>query len=508
MSQPVYRYYAGASRTSRSRSAAWSALRWSGSLAVALYLSWLALFPYPSLSGAAADWLGGPIHRALGFAAYIIPLVLISALWRTFKEGRAAGGVIMAAASLASLISGAGVLAVSTHPFGVSPASWGGMLGSWLGEGLATALGGFGAFIACAAVFLLTLQVVLGLRLSVAAAWIAAVAADDFQKWRRSRQELATRMAGAPKGDDAVKDAAPAPAPAPEPVNVIAEKAPSGKGKRQPSRDGGPMPAASKRPGKYALPPLDLLKAPSGAGNTGKPQESEIKSAILALEQTFEDFKIEARVTGYAPGPVITRYEVTPAPGVKVSAFTALEKDIARALKAKGIRIIAPIPGKDAVGIEIPNARPALVVLREVLEGPALPPDAPLLSFAVGLSASGEPLSADLQKMPHLLVAGATNSGKSVFIHSLILSILYRARPDEVKFLLIDPKRLELTFYEGIPHLFDPIVPAEKVTVVTNPKEAASSLSNLVKIMESRYQRFQLYGVRNIDGYNKEADKR
>ena len=110
--------------------------------------------------------------------------------------------------------------------------------------------------------------------------------------------------------------------------------------------------------------------------------------------------------------------------------------------------------------------------------------------------------------MPHLLVAGATNSGKSVFVHSLILSILYRARPDEVKFLLIDPKRLELTFYEGIPHLFDPIVPADKVTVVTSPKEAASSLSNMVKIMESRYARFQLYGVRNIDGYNKEADKR
>jgi S-DNA-T family DNA segregation ATPase FtsK/SpoIIIE len=359
-------------------------------------------------------------------------------------------------------------------------------------------------------VLLSSLHLSCGIRWFKFGSRAAAIVAEDIRQWARSRQDLKNLLARAPRPETPPTDALPPPPveaartiPTPEPVNVLEEPKETGaKAKPKPQAR---RPAAN---GNYQLPPLDLLKPPAAGGNTGKPQEAEIKSAILALEQTFKDFKVDARVSGYAPGPVITRYEVTPAPGVKVGAFVALEKDIARTLKAKGIRIIAPIPGKDAVGIEIPNNRPALVVLREILDSPALPHEAPLLSFAIGLSASGQPLSADLQKMPHLLVAGATNSGKSVFIHSLILSILYRARPDEVKFLLIDPKRLELTFYEGIPHLFDPIVPAEKVTVVTNPKEAANSLSNLVKIMESRYQRFQLYGVRNIDGYNKEADKR
>jgi S-DNA-T family DNA segregation ATPase FtsK/SpoIIIE len=501
MSQPVYRYYARNSRASKSRRAKWSALRWSLALAAAAYLCWLILFP--ALSGTAGQWLSGGLDRLLGKAVFLIPFIIAGAAFRFLKEGRAAGFVIMGAAALVCLASAAGLLAVAAQPFGASPAAAGGALGSGLGHGLANALGGFGAFLVCAAALLLTLQAVLGLRLSVAAAWVAAVVADDFQKWRRARQELKSRLDRAPQADASVKDAAPA-APA-EPVNVI-EEAPAAK--KRTAKGTEKPPRRSPAAGKYQLPPLDLLRPRPAAANTGKPLESEIKSAILALEQTFKDFKIEARVTGYAPGPVITRYEVTPAPGVKVSAFVALEKDIARTLKAKGIRVIAPIPGKDTVGIEIPNARPALVVLREILESPALPPDAPLLTFAVGLSASGEPLCADLQKMPHLLVAGATNSGKSVFVHSLILSILYRARPDEVKFLLIDPKRLELTFYEGAPHLFDPIVPADKVTVVTNPKEAANSLANMVKIMESRYQRFQLYGVRNIDGYNKEADKR
>ena len=504
MSQPAFRYYARTSRSSKNRRALWSALRWSAALAVSLYLCWLILFP--ALSGAVGRWIHDRLALGVGGAMFLVPFMVGGMIYRFFKEGRSTAVLTMSAAALLSLTSAAGMTALLAGPFGASPAALGGGLGGGLAEGLGNALGGFGAFLLCAAVFFLTLQAVLGLRLSAAAAWAAAVAVDDFQRWRRARQELSSRVASAPRGDAAVKDAAPAPAPAPapEPVNILEEK-PSKTKSPKPAQ----KPARAAGAGKYQLPPLDLLKPPPAAGNTGKPLESEIKSSILALEQTFKDFKIEARVTGYAPGPVITRYEVTPAPGVKVSAFVALEKDIARALKAKGIRIIAPIPGKDAVGIEIPNARPALVVLREVLESArALPADASLLSFAVGLSASGEPLSADLAKMPHLLVAGATNSGKSVFIHSLILSILYRARPDEVKVLLIDPKRLELTFYEGIPHLFDPIVPAEKVTVVTSPKEAASSLSNMVKIMESRYARFQLYGVRNIDGYNKEADKR
>ena len=148
------------------------------------------------------------------------------------------------------------------------------------------------------------------------------------------------------------------------------------------------------------------------------------------------------------------------------------------------------------------------MVLREILQSPALPAEAPPLSFALGLSSGGEPKGADLQRMPHVLIAGATNSGKSVMIHCLTLSILFRARPDEVKFLMIDPKRLELTFYDGIPHLFDPTATADKAAVITNPKDAAKSLTALTRLMERRYEKFQLFGVRNIDSYNREADKR
>ncbi|PIR16124.1 MAG: cell division protein FtsK, partial [Elusimicrobia bacterium CG11_big_fil_rev_8_21_14_0_20_64_6] len=181
-------------------------------------------------------------------------------------------------------------------------------------------------------------------------------------------------------------------------------------------------------------------------------------AAVADLERTLKSFGIDAHVSGYSPGPVITRYEISPAPGVKVSSIVALENDIALAMRAKGIRIVAPIPGKAAVGIELPNPRQAAVVLREILQSEAIPASAPLLSFGLGLSASGEPVAADIAKMPHVLVAGATGSGKSVLIHSMVMSILFRARPDEVKFVMIDPKRTELTFYEGIPHLFDPMV--------------------------------------------------
>ena len=252
---------------------------------------------------------------------------------------------------------------------------------------------------------------------------------------------------------------------------------------------------------------MDILSAPLNLKDRGKPAPAEIQAASATLELTLKSFGVDARVTSVSPGPVITRYELSPAPGVKVSSIAALENDIALALKAKGIRILAPIPGKGAVGIEIPNARPAMVCLRELLESPAFSHSQRPLLFGLGLSSDGEPKAADLQSMPHLLVAGATNSGKSVLVHSIIVSILFCARPDEVKFVLIDPKRLELTFYDGIPHLFDPTTLPEKVSVITSPKDAAKVLKAVVRLMERRYEKFQLFGVRNIDAYNEQAVK-
>ncbi|OGR85920.1 MAG: hypothetical protein A3J74_11400 [Elusimicrobia bacterium RIFCSPHIGHO2_02_FULL_57_9] len=468
-------------------------MRWIGGLAGTLYLSWLLVFP--ELSGAVGHWIYNLVHGAFGAAAYILPLLLIHSLLRYFSE-KPSGWTTTAAASLSALLAAATLLGA-------------GIAGFTLQSQLTAALGSFGCYALAAAALLFALQAVFAVRWSKVTTAFGRIVIDDFQNWRRARRDMQAQWRQATVQAPACGKSGSQPQPL-GPPKKIEDKPAALSGKTSPDaaqHRGHPSPGSPHA--DYKLPPVNLLREPLPDKDRGKPSDNEIAAAVSDLERTLKSFSVEARVSGYAPGPVITRYELSPAPGVKVSSIVALENDLALALKAKGIRIIAPIPGKAAVGIEIPNHKPAMVVLREILESTAaLPPQAPLLSFALGLSSAGEPRSADLQKMPHILIAGATNSGKSVTIHSLILSILFRARPDEVKFLMIDPKRLELTFYDGIPHLFDPTAPAEKVAVVTSPKDASKALTALVKLMERRYEEFQLFGVRNIDSYNKEADKR
>jgi len=196
---------------------------------------------------------------------------------------------------------------------------------------------------------------------------------------------------------------------------------------------------------------------------------------------------------------------VTPAPGVKVSSVVALSNDIALAMKAYGIRVIAPIPGKAAIGLEIPNAKAAPVYLREILETALFAENKKPLTFVLGRYGEGAPAVADLEKMPHLLVAGATNSGKSIFLHAFILSLIFRNTPDTVKFLMIDPKRLELTFYDKIPYLYDPRVTCDKAAVITQSKDASRSLVALTKVMEQRYAKFEKARVKDISSYNRFA---
>ncbi|EAC6951026.1 DNA translocase FtsK, partial [Listeria monocytogenes] len=212
------------------------------------------------------------------------------------------------------------------------------------------------------------------------------------------------------------------------------------------------------------------------------------------LEDTFESFGVKAKITQVHLGPAVTKYEVQPSVGVKVSKIVSLSDDIALALAAKDIRIEAPIPGKSAIGIEVANQNVAMVSLREVLENnPKNNPDEKL-QIALGRDISGEAMMANLDKMPHLLVAGATGSGKSVCINGIITSILLRAKPHEVKMMMIDPKMVELNVYNGIPHLLAP--------VVTNPKKAAQALQKVVAEMERRYDLFSHTGTRNMQGYN------
>lgn len=241
----------------------------------------------------------------------------------------------------------------------------------------------------------------------------------------------------------------------------------------------------------YQLPLMNILELPK---NFGKQQEKTyIQRVVRKLETTFQSFGVKARVTKVHVGPSVTKYEVYPEAGVKVSKIVNLHDDLALALAAKDIRIEAPIPGKSAVGIEVPNEETAMVTLREVLESKKNQIQNKL-AFALGKDIAGEAVIAELNKMPHLLVAGATGSGKSVCINGIITSVLMRAKPHEVKMMMIDPKKVELNVYNGIPHLLTP--------VVTDPKKAARALKKVVAEMERRYDLFSETGTRNIEGYN------
>ena len=274
----------------------------------------------------------------------------------------------------------------------------------------------------------------------------------------------------------------------------------------QDKQDNGEEQKTKRKPEDFILPPLDLLRLPAQTDIIG-PTDDEIASATKRLEDTLKSFDIDASVTGVAPGPVVTRYEIKPGDGVRSNTIVSLTNDIALAMKARGIRVEAPIPGKDAIGFEIPNDKPVMVTMREILQDQSFINSKYKTAVALGRYADGMPATSVLEKMPHLLIAGATNSGKSICVHSIIISLLYRARPDEIKFLLVDPKRVELTLYEGIPHLYDPKTDCEDVSVVKDANGAVKSLQALVKVMEKRMMMFECAKVKNIEGYNAWAEK-
>jgi S-DNA-T family DNA segregation ATPase FtsK/SpoIIIE len=472
--------------------------------------------PTHNLIGSVGAVFSSVLFSLIGGAAYLFPILLGLMGARCFTQSdlsirlRNAGASLFALLFLSAFLH-LEVMAVPTLSSGlVFRGQAGGLFGQILANGLRTYFASTGAHILIIAGFLVALLFTAPLSL--------AQLAVQVPEWGRKLLEMIQAMipqrrdeepgeevvrASKPKRAKSVRAvieevlpqseaAPPMEMPViqpplksvPDPVEVV-ELEPEGMGSGK-----------IEAPGDYQLPdPDELLSEPSGV--LSRVTDEELKSQSEILSKALLSFGIEGKVTEVRPGPVVTMYEFEPAPGTKVARIVNLADDLALAMKAISLRIVAPIPGKSVVGIEVPNTQREMVSMREVATSEAFTRARSKLTLALGKDIFGAPVVADLKTMPHLLVAGATGAGKSVSLNTMLISILLSARPNEVKLLLIDPKMLEFQTYDGIPHLLRP--------VITDPKSAARGLSWVVQEMERRYKLLAEAGVRNIDSYNRKV---
>jgi S-DNA-T family DNA segregation ATPase FtsK/SpoIIIE len=422
--------------------------------------------PVRNLGGIIGAHVSGWLIILFGFAAFIIPLLIIAfGIKRLIgKEGHKIyliGGILF-------IVSSSVLLSLLSHTFGVRIERYPDGIGGITGMGIAELTNGLfsvlGAYLFSLSAFLSSIVL------------MSPVSVTAFA-FRRKKQKV--------KSEEQIEETAseeqeilirePEPLPAYQPITKHEVVKP-------------------KRTGGFELPSLDLLSLSDSASI--RPSKDELLMDSSLIEKKLEDFGVEGKITQVHPGPVVTMYEFEPAPGVKINRVVSLSDDLALSLKAQSVRV-SPIPGKSTIGIEVPNRQRETVTLREILSSESFKKGKSKLTLGLGKDIFGTPIVADLSKMPHLLVAGATGSGKSVSINSMVISILYKATPADVKMLMIDPKLLELSAYEEIPHLISP--------VVTGPKDAADALKKMVMEMERRYRVLAEKAARNIESYNVQA---
>jgi S-DNA-T family DNA segregation ATPase FtsK/SpoIIIE len=447
--------------------------------------------------GVLGAWLADFSLSFFGLIAYLFPVMICWYGYLLYKQVRQDREkiIITSLGTLAAITAGAALLYLYVLRTGIElPGSTGGILGQETGDAVLILLGNSGATL-----FLLVLLLA-GFTLVTDLSWVTLI--DLIGKYTVSAGRMAAHkiMSLWPKYPTTpfpVSDNTPAKpeiqkqsAVKAKPVHKIAEKAGESleKARVQPKL----RPTPNYKAGEGVLPSLALLDE-RDTRVIGYSQ-SDLETMSRMVEDILADFNVTVTVVGFHPGPVITRFELQPAAGIKVSRISTLSKDLARALLVTSVRIVEIIPGKSVVGLEIPNREREMVTLRELLVSANFEKSKSLLTLAMGKDIAGAPMVADLGKMPHALVAGTTGSGKSVAINTMILSLLYKATPEQVRLIMIDPKMLELSVYEGIPHLLTP--------VVTDMKEASNALRWAVAEMERRYKLMSKMGVRNLAGFN------
>lgn len=458
-------------------------------------------------------YLAGILLFLIGWSSYIVPVLIMWLAVRLFKEDKLDFRLPQVIGILVFLLSLSSILGLIGREIEYSNFARAGILGWALANSATNYFGRLGTFIIFITFALLSFSLVSGILLSTFASkifqrvevflWPVFNFMRRFLRPKRKKEIPIVNPKSAINKDKETQGRADAmpekvifqkarPESAQGPIDIRIETLKA----RQEHLAVKPKPVITKV-GEYQLPSLDLLDSPPPF------EERQIKEDLVSnarvLEETLTDFGISAKVTNIERGPVITRYELEPAAGVKLQKIVSLGDDIALTMKAQSVRIVAPIPGKGRVGVEVPNSQSSLVYLKEILATEEFKKSDSKLTLALGKDITGRSVVADLGQMPHLLIAGTTGSGKTVCVNSLILSMLFRSLPDEVKFLMVDPKMVELAPFNGLPHLLCP--------VLTDIKKVASALAWVVNEMEERYQIFAKVGVRNIEYYNAKQEK-